>query len=82
MNSKEAEYIADISKVAKRKLVSGEWKLGVRAKTGETYAEIKDTKNEKSQSFVTLKKKVNMDLGILPQLATVQYQLREISEQI
>ncbi|MFW7432885.1 hypothetical protein [Vagococcus carniphilus] len=54
----------------------------MRAKTGETYAVIKDAATGKSQSFVTLKEKVTNDLGMLPQLAAVQYQLKEISEQI
>lgn len=81
-DSKEMEYVADLSKVAKEKLASGEWKLGVRAKTGETYAVIKDVTTGKSQSFVSLKEKVTNDLGMLPQLAAVQYQLKEISEQI
>ncbi|MGX7024440.1 hypothetical protein [Vagococcus hydrophili] len=82
LDSQEADYVADLSKVAKEKLASGEWKLGVRAKTGETYAIIKDAATGRSQSFVTLKEKVTTDLGMLPQLAAVQYQLKEISEQI
>lgn len=81
-DSQESEYVADLSKIAKEKLASGEWKLGVRAKTGETYAVIKDATTGRSQSFVTLKEKVTTDLGMLPQLAAVQYQLKEISEQI
>lgn len=63
-------------------LASGELKLGVRVKTGETYAVIKDEITGKSQSFVTLKKKITADLGMLPQLVAVQHQLKEISEQI
>lgn len=81
-DSNNSEYVADLSKVAKEKLASGEWKLGIRAKTGETYAVIKDATTGRSKSFVTLKEKVNMDLGMLPQLAAVQHQLKEISEQI
>ncbi|MFW7401932.1 hypothetical protein ACODG4_07975 [Vagococcus fluvialis] len=81
-DGQETELVADLSKVAKEKLASGEWKLGVRAKTGETYAVIKDATTGRSQSFVTLKEKVTTDLGMLPQLAAVQYQLKEISEQI
>lgn len=81
-DSKETEYVANLSKIAKEKLASGEWILGVRAKTGETYAVIKDAATGRSKSFVTLKEKVTADLGMLPQLAAVQYQLKEISEQI
>lgn len=81
-DGQEMELVADLSKVAKEKLANGEWMLGVRAKTGETYAVIKDVTTGRSQSFVTLKEKVTTDLGMLPQLAAVQYQLKEISEQI
>ncbi|MDT2817914.1 hypothetical protein P7H55_08685 [Vagococcus lutrae] len=82
IDSREVEYVADLSKIAKEKLASGEWELGIRAKTGETYAVIKDATTGKAQSFVTLKEKVTADLGMLPQLAAVQYQLKDISEQI
>ncbi len=33
-DGQETELVADLSKVAKEKLANGEWKLGVRAKTG------------------------------------------------
>lgn len=81
-DSIETEYVADLSKEVKEMLASGELKLGVRVKTGETYAVIKDGITGKSQSFVTLKKKITADLGMLPQLVAVQHQLKEISEQI
>lgn len=81
-DGQEKEFVADLSKATKEKLASGEWKLGVKSKTGEIYAVIKDATTGKNQSFVTLKEKVTTDLGMLPQLVAVQYQLKEISEQI
>lgn len=33
-DGQETELVADLSRVAKEKLANGEWKLGVRAKTG------------------------------------------------
>lgn len=65
-DGQETELVADLSKVAKEKLANGEWKLGVRAKTEETYAIIKDATTGRSQSFVTLKEKATTDLGMLP----------------
>lgn len=79
---KELEYVADFSNEMKEKLASGEWEIGVRAKTGELYGAIKDSKSKKSKKFVNLKEKVVTDLGTLPQLAAIQNQLKEISEQI
>jgi len=63
-------------------LASGEWSLGVRKKTGETYAVIKDTLTGKNKSFLTIDKKVVKDLGILPELSAIQGQLASLSEQI
>lgn len=78
----ETEYVANISDFAKEKLNSGEWSLGIRKKTGETYAVIKDTVSGKNKSFVTLDKKVVQNLGVLPELSAIQGQLASISEQI
>ncbi len=81
-NKGETEYVAKLSDYAKEKLNTGEWSLGIRKKTGETYAVIKDSVSGKSQSFVTLDKKIVQDLGILPQLSAIQGQLASLAEQI
>jgi hypothetical protein len=81
-NQSEKEYVANLSDIAKEKLASGEWSLGVRKKTGETYAVIKDTLTGKNKSFLTIDKKVVKDLGILPELSAIQGQLASLSEQI
>lgn len=78
----ETEYVANLSDIAKEKLASGEWTFGVRKKTGETYAVIKDTSTGKSKSFLTIDKKVVKDLGVLPELSAIQGQLASLSEQI
>lgn len=76
------EYVAKLSEVAKEKLKSGEWSYGIRKKTGETYAVLKDTETGKIKSSVTLEKRVVQDLGNLPELSAIQNQLASISEQI
>lgn len=81
-NQSEIEYVANLSDIAKEKLASGEWSLGVRKKTGETYAVIKDTLTGKNKSFLTIDRKVVKDLGILPELSAIQGQLASLSEQI
>ena len=81
-NKGETEYVAKLSDYAKEKLNSGEWSLGIRKKTGETYAVIKDVATGKNQSFVTLDKKVVQNLGNLPELSAIQGQLADIVEKI
>ncbi|WP_308629335.1 hypothetical protein [uncultured Enterococcus sp.] len=81
-NQKETEYVARIPDFAKEKINSGEWSFGIRKKTGETYAVIKDNLSGKNKSFVTLDKRVVKDLGVLPELSAIQGQLASISEQI
>lgn len=76
------EYIAKLSEVAKEKLKSGEWSYGIRKKTGETYAVLKDTETGKIKSSVTLEKRTAKELGNLPELSAIQGQLALISEQI
>lgn len=76
------EYVAKLSEVAKEKLKTGEWSYGIRKKTGETYAVLKDTETGKIKSSVTLEKRVVQDLGNLPELSAIQNQLASISEQI
>lgn len=76
------EYAAKLSEVAKEKLKSGEWSYGIRKKTGETYAVLKDTETGKIKSSVTLEKRAVKDLGNLPELSAIQGQLASISEQI
>lgn len=78
----DVKYTANLSKYAQEKLNSGEWEYGVRKKTGEMYAMLKDAKTGKIVSSVTLKKEVVKDIGNLPQLAALQRQLGEVSEQI
>lgn len=81
-NKGETEYVANLSDYAKEKLNSGEWSFGIRKKTGETYAIIKDTCTGKSQSFVNLDERVVKDLGNLPELSAIQGQLAAITEKI
>ena len=76
------EYVTKLSEVAKEKLKSGEWSYGIRKKTGETYAVLKDTETGKIKSSVTLEKRAVKDLGNLPELSAIQGQLASISEQI
>lgn len=76
------EYIAKLSEVAKEKLKSGEWSYGIRKKTGEIYAVLKDTETGKIKSSVTLEKRAAKELGNLPELSAIQGQLALISEQI
>lgn len=76
------EYVAKLSEAAKEKLKSGEWSYGIRKKTGETYAVLKDTETGKIKSSVTLEKRAVKDLGNLPELSAIQGQLASISEQI
>ena len=76
------EYVAKLSEVAKEKLKSGEWSYGIRKKTGETYAVLKDTESGKIKSSVTLEKRAVKELGNLPELSAIQGQLESISEQI
>lgn len=80
--SDNVEYVAKLSEVAKEKLKSGEWSYGIRKKTGETYAVLKDTETGKIKSSVTLEKRAVKDLGNLPELSAIQGQLASISEQI
>ena len=81
-NKGNVEYVANLSDYAKEKLDSGEWALGIRKKTGETYAVIKDTATGRNQSFVNLDARTVKDLGNLPELSAIQVQLAEITEQI
>ena len=76
------EYVAKLSEVAKEKLKSGEWSYGIRKKTGETYAVLKDTETGKIKSSVNLEKRTVKELGNLPELSAIQGQLASISEQI
>lgn len=66
----------------KKKIKTGEWSYGIRKKTGETYAVLKDTETGKIKSSVTLEKRTVKELGDLPELSAIQGQLASISEQI
>lgn len=57
-------------------------RYGIRKKTGETYAVLKDTETGKIKSSVTLEKRTTKELGNLPELSAIQGQLASISEQI
>lgn len=81
-NIDEVEYVAKFSDFAKGKLNSGEWSMGIRKKTGETYAVLKDSVTGKSKSIVTLDEKIVNNLGHLPELSAIQSQLRAIADQI
>ena len=80
--SGDVEYVAKLTKIAKEKLKTGEWSYGIRKKTGETYAVLKDTVSGKIKSSVTLEKRAVKELGNLPELSAIQGQLASISEQI
>jgi len=71
------EYVAKLSEVANEKLKSGEWSYGIRKKTGETYAVLKDTETGKIKSSVTLEKRAVKDLGNLPELSAIQGQYND-----
>lgn len=77
-NKNNTEYVANISDYAKKKLDNGEWSLGIRKKTGETYAVIKDTASGKSKSFITLDARTVNELGNLPELSAIQGQLQSM----
>ena len=81
-NDDDVEYVAKLSEVAKKKIKTGEWSYGIRKKTGETYAVLKDTETGKIKSSVTLEKRTVKELGDLPELSAIQGQLASISEQI
>lgn len=78
----EIKFDAKVSDIAKDKLASGEWSLGIRKKTGEFYAVIKDTLTGESKSFLTIEKKIVKDLGVLAELSAIQGQLASLSKQI
>ncbi|KHO12144.1 hypothetical protein OA78_2013 [Latilactobacillus curvatus] len=82
MTKKDIEYIAKLSSEAKEKIRTGEWSFGVRKKTNELYAVLKDNKTGKNKSFVTLEPKLIENLGTLPELSAIQNQLAAITEQI
>lgn len=82
INKGNTEYVANLSDYAKEKLKSGEWALGIKKDTGETYAVIKDTATGRNKSILTLDAKVVKDLGNLPQLSAIQGQLSAITERI
>lgn len=81
-NKGKTEYVAKLTDYAKDKLNTGEWSFGIRKKTGETYAVLKDSFSGRNQSFVTLDKRVVQDFGVLPQLSAIQGQLVSLAEQI
>jgi hypothetical protein len=76
------EYVANLSKLAKEKINSGEWRLGVKKDTGETYAMIKDAMTGRNVSQISLDKRTVNQLGDLPDISAIQGQLARISEQI
>ncbi|MGO4937035.1 hypothetical protein ACTQ54_05350 [Fundicoccus sp. Sow4_H7] len=78
----KTEYVARLTDETKEKLNSGEWSLGIRKETDETYAVIKDTVTGKNLSMVTLDEKVVDKIGNLPELSAIQNQLADISKQI
>lgn len=82
IESEKEEYVANLSEIAKEKIKSGDWKLGVRKNTGETYAVLKDATNGQTKSYINLDKKIVSDLGDLPELSAIQGQIAAISEKI
>lgn len=78
----KTEYVARLTDETKEKLNFGEWSLGIRKETGETYAVIKDTVTGKNLSMFTLDEKVVDKIGNLPELSAIQNQLADISKQI
>lgn len=82
IGAKDIEYIAKLSSEAKEKIRTGEWSFGVRKKTNELYAVLKDNKTGKNKSLVTLEPKLIENLGTLPELSAIQNQLAAITEQI
>lgn len=76
------EYVAKLSESVEEKLKKGELGFGIRKKTGEIYAVIKNTLTGEVVSTVTLEEKVVRDLGVLPELSAIQGQLASLSDQI
>lgn len=76
------EYVAKLSESVEEKLKKGELSFGIRKKTGEMYAVIKNALTGEVVSTVTLEEKVVKDLGVLPELSSIQAQLASLSEQI
>lgn len=76
----DTEYVAKLSDIAKKKIKKGEWVLGIKKKTGETYGVLRDKKTGQNKSFIALDKKTIKDLGNLPELSSIQEQLSSISE--
>lgn len=82
IEGKDTEYVAKLSEIAKEKIKSGEWALGIKKKTGETYGVIRDTVTGKIQHQVNLESKLVNELGDLPELSAIQGQLAAITEKI
>ncbi|MBO0439006.1 hypothetical protein [Candidatus Enterococcus ikei] len=82
IGNRKIEYVANLSDYTKEKLKTGEWEFGIRKKTGETYAVIKDAVTGKNQNFVTLDQRTVQGLGNLPELSAIQGQLAVITEKI
>ncbi|MBP2623088.1 hypothetical protein [Streptococcus oricebi] len=82
-NGKEKkEYVAKLSEYAQAKLNSGEWQFGIKKKTGEAYAVLKDVSTGKFQSSITLEERLVNNLGSSLELSAIQGQLATIVERL
>ena len=55
VNEDEKEFVAEFSELAKEKLNNGEWKLGIRKDTGETYATLREVSTGHSKGFINFR---------------------------
>lgn len=82
MDRNEFEYVANITKDLKEGLKNGDISFVVEKITGETKASLRDNKTGKFIKNIDLNKRDIKDLGNLPELAAMQNQLNDISEQL
>ena len=82
LEENDVEYVAKLSDNVRQQLKEGKLDFVVEKLTGETKATLRDTKTGDFAGNINLEKKDIKDLGSLPELAAMQSQLNEISEQL
>lgn len=79
---KDVEYVAKLSKEAKKKLDSGEWSWGLKKNMNEMYGVLRVQNTGKIQEMVGLEERTLKQLGVNPQLIAMQAALEGIMEQL
>lgn len=82
MEKNDFEYVADISEELKRKIENGEMEFVIEKTTGNIKGKLRDTTSGRFAKEIDLEKRDLKDLGNLPELAAMQNQLNNISEQL